>query len=411
MNSALMRRPGRTIWRNEQDVLLVSLLTEYRSLLNGGDVGVRQHSARTRKQFWDLIARELTVRYHVVRNPRQCKDRFRLLYTRGIRNMHNGVDPQTGVDALCLELNRIFYLDLRNNIALAQDRPDNEQPMSSGAGDDGEYKDRDEVDDTCDEITLNDHSRTHSCSQSRLSQELPHNSTHILADPGLDVPAVPLLAHPSAELPLPQAPPAPFAPDYQDPQIQMLMDQVLMLDQQVADLYARLDELGHNTDRRFARVLDSERARDPNPSSSSSATTAAAASVDTGTRTRTRTRPSAATSTSTTTTTTTAAGTTTTTTANNTPETSPTVLVHPQSVPQFQRHYEQSLASAFRPAFPPPVPHHVTSQPSPSPPPPPPPPPPLSSSAQPASRQGPGSSASPNLGSESQSTTHPNSLS
>lgn len=290
MNHALMRRPARTIWRNEQDVLLVSLLTEHRDLLRSAPL---HPGGRVQKRFWDLIAHELTARYHVVRNARQCKDRFKLLHTRGTRNMHNGVDPQTGVDALCLDLTRLFYLDSRNNIALA-DSPDCDVPAEAapsaatenaddaaapstataaaaapvsssassaaagaGAGRPGSNRSGSGV-----SVVIGGpaqpgpgplHSLAHShdmgaaaATASPMPMSDMREPSPITSDDGQ--PAMPLLAPSSAAVP---ASLAPFAPDYTDPQIQLLMDQVLTLDRQVADLYARIDDLARSMDERL----------------------------------------------------------------------------------------------------------------------------------------------------------------
>ncbi|SCU77341.1 LAFA_0A01222g1_1 [Lachancea sp. 'fantastica'] len=326
MNHAVMRRPARTIWRNEQDVLLVSLLTEYRSLLDNR-THAQNHAARTLKQFWDLIARELTARYHIVRNARQCKDRFRLLYTRGIRNMHNGVDPQTGVEALCLELNKMFYLDARNNISLVLEddqRHRGPQNKESSLPDetesqDEDSKDHDEMNDTRDEIAINE--------EKAQVQPIPqhiHRNT-ILTEPVINPTTMPLITDPVVGALPPQMPdmsgpppPPPFAPVYQDPQIQMLMDQVLMLDRQVADLYARLDELGDSTHRRFEQILG-DKTDYASRAGSMNTTTAPVSNVPNS-----------------------------------------VVQMHPlhhqhQQLQQSQGHHRTLASAAFRPAFPPPV--------------------------------------------------------
>ncbi|CEP64929.1 uncharacterized protein LALA0_S15e00584g [Lachancea lanzarotensis] len=320
MNHAVMRRPARTIWRNEQDVLLVSLLTEYRTLLDNRS-DARHHAARTLKQFWDLIARELTARYHIVRNARQCKDRFRLLYTRGIRNTHNGIDPQTGVDALCLELNQMFYLDARNNINLLLEGDQHNRRLQVQDEDNSleeDSKEHGDMNETHDEITIDE--------DKPYLQPVPQqlHRSKISTESGTNPTAVPLITDPVVcslppavpALPAPPPPPPPFAPVYQDPQIQLLMDQVLMLDRQVADLYARLEELGDSTHRRFEQVLGdsaeyASRARSQNTSSTLGSTVS-----------------------------------------------NPVVQINPihHQHQQLQSQAHRSLASvAFRPAFPPPV--------------------------------------------------------
>ncbi|SCU90855.1 LANO_0D10088g1_1 [Lachancea nothofagi CBS 11611] len=180
--------------------------------------------------------------------------------------MHNGVGPQTGVDALCLELNRMFYLDPRNNIALTESRPETEQDDNYSAHDEDEPNDNEthETNASNDEAAINEPpmsarpSYPGDCSidtERLVTQEL------IRDDPNK------LHAQHTGERTLPMLPPAsaapgslvPFAPDYSDPQIQLLMEQVLTLDRQVADLYARMDDLARNMEHRFAeRPVESD---------------------------------------------------------------------------------------------------------------------------------------------------------
>ncbi|KAH3903052.1 uncharacterized protein SCDLUD_000663 [Saccharomycodes ludwigii] len=102
----------RLVWKLNQDLILLKLVIENKDLLNNPKYN------KHRKSFWDYIADLLISNHNINRNTRQCRERFKLLFTKSIKNIHNNIKPKDVLDEVCLSLHTYFRMNSDNNIFL-----------------------------------------------------------------------------------------------------------------------------------------------------------------------------------------------------------------------------------------------------------------------------------------------------
>lgn len=95
-----VRRVGRRFWQPSEDIVLLDTVLAHRY-----EVPISPNV----RHFWDSVSRQLFQEHALQRNTRQCRDRFNLLYARGVRNAACNVEPENARDALILKVARVFH--------------------------------------------------------------------------------------------------------------------------------------------------------------------------------------------------------------------------------------------------------------------------------------------------------------
>ncbi|SCU87637.1 LAMI_0D06876g1_1 [Lachancea mirantina] len=103
-------RPTRQVWAADEDETLLRTMLENKAFL------VEDRHSRSRSRFWRRISEGLYSNHNIARNKRQCRDRFNLLYWKGLRAGAPAADQSfRALLASCLVA---FVIDKDNNVAL-----------------------------------------------------------------------------------------------------------------------------------------------------------------------------------------------------------------------------------------------------------------------------------------------------
>ncbi|SCV02192.1 LAMI_0G16732g1_1 [Lachancea mirantina] len=117
-------------WATEEDVALLTVVLQNGSLLS------RHRSARVASSFWSHIADQLVVQWFILKNKRQCRDRFKLLLLRAMCRSHaperGAARPTSHLEALlCTCLATFAVTEGREVVLLHGDDAASEDPPSA----------------------------------------------------------------------------------------------------------------------------------------------------------------------------------------------------------------------------------------------------------------------------------------
>ncbi|SCU95683.1 LANO_0E11034g1_1 [Lachancea nothofagi CBS 11611] len=127
-SSGSSQKPSRRLWSPMEDLFLLTLVLTHKHAL--------PVSSNVRR-FWEFVSFQLLQEHSLQRNTRQCRDRFNLLYTRGVRNAACNVEPGSHRDALILKIAQVFDSTGRGHYRLSrayskQPRQDTSQLLYQG---------------------------------------------------------------------------------------------------------------------------------------------------------------------------------------------------------------------------------------------------------------------------------------
>lgn len=98
-----MRAASRRFWQPFEDVALLATVLAHRH---------HMPTSPNVRHYWETISQQLWAEHALRRNTRQCRDRFNLLYSRGVRNIACNVAPDSQRDVLILQIAEVFeYTD------------------------------------------------------------------------------------------------------------------------------------------------------------------------------------------------------------------------------------------------------------------------------------------------------------
>ncbi|SCW04066.1 LAFE_0H05160g1_1 [Lachancea fermentati] len=103
------KKASRLTWKGEEDVAMLTIVLGQR---------LRLRETTQYRKFWDKISELLLHQYGILRNTRQCRDRFNLLYAKGARNVTNNVTPCSERDKLLHNIVTTFKLSQKGHIVL-----------------------------------------------------------------------------------------------------------------------------------------------------------------------------------------------------------------------------------------------------------------------------------------------------
>lgn len=121
MTQSMRASNNRSTWKLEEDLALLQLLLQNKDKLN--HFTARSYPLR---KFWESISIDLRNLQNIDRNVRQCKDRFNLLFSKGVRIKINGVKPRSERDKMIQKILKTFKLDHKGHITTTQSDNDNE---------------------------------------------------------------------------------------------------------------------------------------------------------------------------------------------------------------------------------------------------------------------------------------------
>lgn len=113
MNS---NRNNRSTWKSRDDMALM------KTLLNRVDI-LHEHFLQSfpTKHFWEIVIKDLAKLENIERNARQCRDRFNILYSKGMRNKLAGKVPTNSNEKVMELIVMTFHLDEKGQIILKKD--------------------------------------------------------------------------------------------------------------------------------------------------------------------------------------------------------------------------------------------------------------------------------------------------
>ena len=112
----MMNRNSRSTWKSDDDLALM------KTLLNRADT-LHDHYLQSSpaKHFWDIIIKDLAEIEKIDKNARQCRDRFNILYSKGIRNKISAKPINSENEKVLERVVSIFHLDEKGQIVVKED--------------------------------------------------------------------------------------------------------------------------------------------------------------------------------------------------------------------------------------------------------------------------------------------------
>lgn len=109
-------RNNRSAWKSRDDMALM------KTLLNRVDI-LHEHFLQSfpTKHFWEIVIKDLAKLENIERNARQCRDRFNILYSKGMRNKLAGKVPTNSNEKVMELIVMTFHLDEKGQIILKKD--------------------------------------------------------------------------------------------------------------------------------------------------------------------------------------------------------------------------------------------------------------------------------------------------
>ncbi|SCU93762.1 LAFA_0F18074g1_1 [Lachancea sp. 'fantastica'] len=109
--SSSSQKSSRRLWSPMEDLVLLTLILTHKHALP---------AASNAKRFWEFVSQQLRQEHSLHRNTRQCRDRFNLLYARGVRNAACNIEPSSHRDALTLKIAQVFESADRGHYRLSR---------------------------------------------------------------------------------------------------------------------------------------------------------------------------------------------------------------------------------------------------------------------------------------------------
>ncbi|CEP62016.1 uncharacterized protein LALA0_S04e05842g [Lachancea lanzarotensis] len=109
--SSSSQKSSRRLWSPMEDLVLLTLILTHKHALP---------AASNAKRFWEFVSQQLRQEHSLHRNTRQCRDRFNLLYARGVRNAACNIEPSSHRDALTLKIAQVFESSDRGHYKLSR---------------------------------------------------------------------------------------------------------------------------------------------------------------------------------------------------------------------------------------------------------------------------------------------------